>query len=403
LTLRRAAWATLLLALAGGWAAGGYFLWESRVPDGLRTSGLDVHRYFSGSRIAAAESYQRFNFWNQLLSMLVLLAVLAAYARWGARWMRESAAGPIGTGMLLGMLGLGLVWIADLPFTLAQLWWDRRHDLSDSGYFAYLTENWLGLAAEFLFISLALVIVMGFARLLRQRWWVAGGPFFVGLALLFAFVQPWLLLNVHRLDDPQLAAAAVALERREGAPPTPIRVQDVDDFTNQANAFATGFGPSRRIVLWNTLLDGRFSDAEVKVVLAHEIGHVARSHLWKLIGWYALFAIPGAFVIARATRRRGGMAQPAAVPLGLLVVTVLELAALPVQNLISRHVEAEADWMALEGARAPAAQRALFEELQSTSLEDPNPGFGEYALFENHPTIMQRIAMVQAWRERNRR
>ena len=135
----------------------------------------------------------------------------------------------------------------------------------------------------------------------------------------------------------------------------PLRVEDVTDFTSAPNAYAVGFGPSKRIVFWNTLLDGSFTDDEVKTVLAHELGHHSSNHLFEGVAWYALFALPGAWLIARVTRRRGGMGNPAAVPLSLLVIVVLDLLSLPVYNLISRHMEAEADWKALETTHEPEA------------------------------------------------
>jgi STE24 endopeptidase len=394
--------AVALVCAAGAWSAAAFFLWQSKVPDGLDLSGLDQHRFFSAALLHRTASYERFTFWNQVLALLVTLLVFAAYARWGRRWIRESAAGPIGTGMMLGMLGLGLAWLSQLPFTFAQLWWERRHGLSHSGYLSYLTQNWSGLAVEALLICFALLVVMGLARLLGDRWWIAGAPFFVGLALLFAFVQPWLVLDDRPLHDPRLLAAARTLERREGAGHTPIRVETVHQFTTAPNAVTTGFGPSRRVVLWDTLLDGRFTDAEIEVVLAHELGHVARAHILKSIGWFALFAFPGAFLIARATRRYGGLARAEAVPLALFVLVALNLAALPLQNAITRHMEAEADWMALVGARDPTGQERLFHRFASTSLDQPNPGFVDFVLFDDHPTIMQRIAMASAWRARGR-
>lgn len=388
-------------ALVAGWAAAAVVLWRSSVvPGGLRLSGLDEHRYFGAAEIARAASFGSFAFWDSALSILALLATLAAYARWGARWARESAAGRIGTGMLLGMLGFAFVWLAQLPFGLALLWWERRHGLARTGYVGYVTSNWLGLGGEFAFVCFALLVVMGLASLLGERWWIVGAPFFAALALLFAFVQPWLIPSLHRLRDPALAAEARVLERREGVAPIPIEVQDVSATTSAPNAEATGIGPSRRIVLWSTLVDGRFSRREVRVVLAHELGHLARGHIWKSVAWYALLALPGAYAVARLTRRRGGMGRPEAVPLSLLVLVGLSVAALPLRNLVSRHFESEADWLALRAARDPAAQRALFQELTRTSLEQPDPGLADYVLFENHPTPMQRIAMVEAWRAR---
>jgi STE24 endopeptidase len=387
--------------VAAALVTGAVVLWSSSVvPGNLHLSGFDASRYFAVHEVSRAERFGRFMFADELLALVAVVIVLAAYARWGARWMRESAAGRIGTGMLLGMIGLAFTWFAQLPFGIAQLWWARRHGLATVGYLTYVVDNWLGLAGEFLFICLALLIVMALARPLGERWWIVGGPFFVGLALLFAFVQPYLIPGVHRLRDPDLAAAARVLERREGVAPTPVEVQRVSSETSAPNAEATGMGPSRRVILWDTLLDGRFTDREVRVVIAHELGHLARSHIWKLLGWYAIFAIPGAYLIARFTRRRGGMARPEAVPLGLFMFVALGILALPAQNAVTRHIEAEADWMALEAARDPAAQVRLMQQFTRSSLEEPNPNLAEYLLFENHPTLMQRIAMAEEWKRR---
>ena len=171
--------------------------------------------------------------------------------------------------------------------------------------------------------------------------------------------------------------------------------------TEDANAFTTGIGPSRKVFLWSSLLDGRFTNQEVEVVLAHEYGHQARNHLLRGIAWYALFAFPGTFLIALAAGRRGGMRQPAAMPLALLVLVVLNLVALPFQNAISRHMEAEADWVALQTTRDPAAMESLFRRFATTGLGDPSPPTAAYLAFKDHPTLMQRIAMARAWQARN--
>lgn len=389
--------------LATGWIVAAVLLWKSsRVPTNLHSPRIDPGDVFSAAELRRASRYERFLRFDYLLSDLALLAVLAVYAAKGARFARESAAGRIGTGMLLGMLGLAFVWLAQVPFGLADLWWERRHGIARVGYFEWLTGDWLGLGGTFLFVSLAIVIVMALAGVLHDRWWIVGGPVFVGLVVLFVFVSPY-LIPTHGLRDPALAAEARRMEKAEGIHGVPIEVQDVHRETTAANAEATGLGPSRRIVLWDTLLDGRFERREIRFVLAHEIGHLARNHLVKGIAWYALFAIPGAFLIAVGTRRRGGMEQPAAVPLALLILVVLELAASPVQNVISRHIEREADWMALQTTRDPDGGRALFRHFGTTALQQPDPPTWAYLLFDTHPTIVQRIALIEAWRARERR
>jgi STE24 endopeptidase len=303
--------------------------------------------------------------------------------------------------MLLGMLGLALVWLSQLPFGLAGHWWDRRHHLTTEGYLSWAVSNWLELGAEFLFICFTLAIVMALAGRFPRRWWLAAAPFFVALAFLFGFVYPY-LTPTDRLERADLQAAGREYAAKQGIDPVPLRVEDVTDFTSAPNAYAVGVGPSKRIVFWNTLLDGSFTDDEVKTVLAHELGHHSSNHLVEGVAWYALFALPGAWLIARITRRRGGMGNPAAVPLSLLVIVVLDLLSLPVYNLISRHMEAEADWKALETTHRPEPAKQLFKEFTIQSLNDPDPPRWSYVLFDSHPSVEQRIAMVVAWERRSR-
>ena len=310
----------------------------------------------------------------------------------GSAFAKESAAGRIGTGMLLGMIGLALVWISQVPFRLAEVWWDRRYDQTDSGYLETLFANWFELGAEFLFICFALVVVMALAGPFPRRWWLAAAPVFVGLAFLFGFIYPY-LTPTERLQRADLQAAGRAYAAKQGIDPVPLRVEDVTDFTSAPNAYAVGFGPSKRVVLWNTLLDGSFTDDEVKTVLAHEIGHHSSDHLFKGVAWYALFALPGAWLIARLTRRRGGMANPAAVPLSLLVIVVLDLLSLPVYNVISRHMEAEADWKALETTHKPEPAKSLFREFTIQSLNDPTRRRGR----TSSSTAIRRCSSGSRW------
>lgn len=390
-----------LVALAAGvWLLLAWLLWHtSKVPSSLRLPHLNEYAYFTPAELHAATSFGRFTELAWLGGVLVELGVFVLYAQRGARFVRESAAGPLGTGMLLGMIGFGLLWAAELPFDILDLGWERRHGLTQESYWHSVFGGWAALAGEFLFLCLALAIVMGFARLVGERWWIPAAPAFGALALLFAFVSPY-LIQTKPLHDPQLEAAVRVLEQREHLHSIPVVVEGVKRTTSLPNSEAMGIGPSRRVVVWDTMLDGRFSERELRVVLGHELGHVARNHVLESVAWYVLFAFPGLYLIARVTRRRGGMAQPEAVPLALLALVVLGLLASPLQNAISRHMEAEADWLALQTTRDPQAAEGLFREFVPTTLEEPNPPTWDYLLLENHPTIMQRLAMVAAWRRR---
>jgi STE24 endopeptidase len=378
-----------------------WLLWETSVPSNLSIPDLSEGAFFSQSELEKANDYELFHRINWLLSTVVLFVVLGIYAVKGVRFMRESAAGRIGTGMLLAMLGFGLVWLVSVPFAVAGNWWDRRHEVSKIDYWELLFGGWLALGAQFVFLSLSVLIVMGLAGVVGDWWWIPGSLAFIGLATLFVFISPYLVTDTHEIRDPELAADVRRLAEVQGVEDVEVLVEDVDRYTSAANAYTTGIGPSRKVFLWNTLLDGRFRDEQVRAVTAHEFGHQSQNHLWKAIGWYALFAVPGAWAIARITRRRGGMRRPEAVPLSLLALAALSLLALPLQNVISRHMEQEADWQALETTRDPDAATDLFQSFSETSLGDPTPPGWAYVLLDTHPPLLDRIEMAQAWKARN--
>jgi Zn-dependent protease with chaperone function len=371
------------------WAVAAWLLWRSSLP-AYHLPQLAENALFPPAALQRAQHYSSVErlFW--LGKTLTQLVVLGLFVRYGVRWMRESAAGPIGTGMLLGMIGFALVWAAELPFAVLNIWWRHHSGLSGS-YVQATIGNWLALGAQFVLLCVALAIVMGLARArsIGQWWWVPAAPVFVGLRTLLAFIAPWLLGG-----SPFHAPYVAKLQQAEHVH-VPVRM--LGGF-GEPNAFATGLGPSRRVFLWKPIIELPFTSRMDRFVLAHELGHLAHNHIWKSIGWYALFAFPLAYLLARATRGRGGMGVPQAVPLAIFVYVALQLVALPLQNVVSRHLEAEADWSALRATHDPVAGRQLFQLFASETLDDPDPPWWDYVFLENHPTLLQRIEMTQYWK-----
>ena len=379
-----------------------WLLTRTSVPT-LELGNTDGHRWFSDAQTERAQRFERFEYAVAVLHLVATLAALVVLSRRAPRLAASIAIGRVGTGVIVGMVMLVTLWAVSIPFGLADQWWEARHGLASHDYLQWLIEPWAGLTVEAVFALATIAIVMGLAGKLGLRWWIAGAPIFAVLATAFAFSFGYVAgLGTDRVDDPNLRAAVTTLEHREGVEGTPVTVEDVRDVTKQANAYASGFGPSTHVVLWNTLLNGRFSHRAVRFVLAHELGHVAHRHVLKSLGWFALVALPLAWFVTWATRRRGGLANPASLPLAVLALTVATLAAAPVENAVSRRYEAEADWSALRATRDPIAGRELFRKFQRTSLQDPSPPHWVYLWFGTHPTLAQRLAMVEAWRRGER-
>jgi STE24 endopeptidase len=405
-TRRRQLWIPLAVLGAGLWITAAVLLYGTSVPDGLKLPAVDPAEHWTPRQLDRAESFEHFLAGDFLLATLAGAVALFVLAVWAPGFARRTGLGPVGAGIIVGMVTLVVIWVVDVPFRLAEQWWYRRHHLSDESYLAWLFAPWGELVLPAILGIFLVAVTMALARWLGRAWWLLGAPVFVAVALFFSFVYPYLdeLTYEQRPISaaPGIAQAVPELEERTGAGPTDVRIAHVSEATTLVNAYTAGLGPSQRVVLWDTFLDGRFSTGEIEVVLGHELGHVARAHIWKNLAWFALFALPMTFGVAELTRRRGGMGQPGNVPLAALLLVIFGFALTPAQNGISRRYEAEADWIALQATQDPSSARQLFAGFVQSDLEDPTPSFWEEQLFGSHPSVADRIAMADAWAERNR-
>src|SRR4029453_7225368 len=180
-------------------------------------------------------------------------------------------------------------------------------------------------------------------------WWAIVAPRLVFVGAVFVVVGALLApIGTHPIRDPGISPVVERLKQREGVPHTEIRGDKGSDETRGVNGETTGVGPTTVVILWDTLFKSHLSDPAIEFVTAHELSHVARRHVLKSLGWGALFTVPLTFLLASATRRRGGLTRPGGGPFALLVVFALSLLATPLENVVSRRYESEADWMALQ-------------------------------------------------------
>ncbi len=357
-------WLTVLGALAL-WLAAALWLWRTSVPSGLRLPHVDAGALLAPAELRRAARHERLLRWDWVAATLAQLAVLGALA-----WRPPRAPAAV-----LAAISLLAAWAVGLPFALLAVWWQNRYGLAKGGYAAVLdTTVLLGLALG----ALAAAALVAVAGRIGRRWWLVATPLLVAAATLLVLVSP-LLTGGRSVGNG-------------------VYVEHVSDTTTEANAEAIGLGPTRRIVLWDTLLDGRFSPEEVAFAVAHERTHLHRDHVLKALAWFALFAAAGTFLISRLVR----IEQRGAVPRALLLAFALQLVLLPLTNAISRRYELEADWGALRRTRDPAAGRALMRDFALTSLQQPNPPRWSYVLLDDHPTLAQRVGLADAWLSRRR-
>jgi STE24 endopeptidase len=392
-----------LAAAAFVWTVAVLVLLRTKVPGDLRLPSLDEHAVFGARVIERAVHYERFFYVEWWFATAASLAALILMMRRGPRIAASLRLGRVNAGIILGVVTFTAVWAVSLPFGFAEAWWRRRHGLSTESYVQTLGAAWGTLLSQTLLAFVILALLLLLAKKIGRNWWIAASGVLVALFAALQFLVPYLLtIGTHPLRNRELVTAIKKFERREHAGSPTVRVEKVSDTTTQANAFSVGYGPSERIVFWDTLLDGRFNDREVQFVAAHELAHLARDHIPKSIAWFALFVVPILGVTAFVTERRGGLRNPGTVPLALLVITVAQLLALPLQNAITRGYEAEADWVALTATHDPRGARELFQGFARTSLSNPDPPLWAHILFDDHPTELARIEQAEAFRRLRR-
>jgi len=401
MTATRFAKASTLVALAVGWLVAAWLLTRTTVPGNLHAPRVDAGSVFPAGLLKRSAHYDGFLRWLWVAATLATLGALVLFVHLGPRIARAWELGRVATGVMVGAVTTLGVWAVSLPFGALQLWWGRRYGLERQGYVAWALAQWPALLGQVVGLTIALTVLLLLAGRFGRRWWLVAAPLFAAVGAVLVLVLPWAeTLGTRPPHDTPVAARIRQLARDEGVGGTPVRIEDVHGETTAANAMATGIGPSARVFIWDTFLDGRYSNHEIEVVAAHEFGHIAHHHIWKGLAWSLLLTVPGFWLVERATRRRGGLERPEVVPLALLVLAVIGLAITPLGNAVSRRYEAEADWSALRATHDPAAAASVFRKFARYDLVQPNPPLWSYIWIDNHPTVVQRIAMARAYAAR---
>ena len=378
------------------------------MPADLRLPELEARSEFDAATLARIDEFRSVTrtLWVGAVALeLAVLVVLVRRAGRVAVLVRRAARGRVRTGIGVGVVAVALVWVTQLPLGAAAHWWRRRHGLSEQAYGGWARDAAVSLGLRGVLVAAAVAGAVALAARFGRRWPLVGAPALVAVAALFLVAQPLLVQPLFNrfepLRDRGLAREIERLGAEMGVEVETVQVADASRRTTTANAYVAGLGPTRRVVFYDTALDGRFSDAELVALAAHELAHVERRHLWKGLAWFALLAVPGLVVVALATERRGGLREPANVPLALLLVVVLSLATLPAQNALSRRYEAEADWLALVATDDPENVAALERRFAVTSLADPDPPAWARIVLSTHPPALERIAMARAFATRS--
>jgi STE24 endopeptidase len=346
----------------------------------------------------------RFSLVSTVFDSLVLaLAIFSGvlpllFARVGA-W---GAPGAVWDDALFILFATVLLSVPSLPFE----WWSQfrleaKFGFNQSTGGLWLTDKLKGLALIFVIGFPLMWALLSLVKWVGATWWVWGFVGLFGFQLLMLVLYPKLILPLFNkltpLPENELRARLMALADRTGFRARTIDVIDGSKRSGHSNAYFTGFGRFRRIVLFDTLI-AQLTPEELEAVLAHEIGHYRRGHIPKMLAVSAVMQLAAFALIAwlaaspwfnPAFGFPAGELAPAFLLFGLLSGLVTFWFT-PLANLFSRKHEYEADAFAREAMNGPAAMLGALHKLAQKNLSNLTPHPWYSGFHYSHPTLVER-------------
>ena len=359
---------------------------------------VEAQQYFTASQLDRAEDFRGLQRVLGVAGLGIGIGTLALLAwRQPRNLMARLERRPLLGGAAAGA-GISLVLVVTgLPVAA----WMRSRSL-DVGL---ATQSWPDWAVDVLkaagigAVTAAIggVIAMALVRRFPRHWWAPAALLVLAYGVVTIWLYPIVIDPVFnrfdRLPQGKLRSDVLQLADRAGVDVGEVYRVDASRRTSAANAYVIGLGHSKRVVLYDNLIED-FSPGEVRTVVAHELGHQKHDDLLRGLAWLAIVAPAGTFLVQAVAERmgpRGRLGTPGALPAIALAISVVSLGLGCASNVLSRKVEASADTFALRLTRDPEDFIGFQRRISVQNVGDPDPPGWYQALFGTHPTTLERI------------
>ncbi|HKV05251.1 MAG TPA: M48 family metallopeptidase [Candidatus Acidoferrales bacterium] len=357
-------------------------------------------------------------FWGQIAVFIYSVVILLLILRWklGPKyrdWAEKASSSKFVQGLIFSPLILASITILTIPGDIVQQWVSRKFGLSIQGWGSWTWDWTKSLMVTLIIGTILVTILYAVIRNSPRRWWFYFWLVSLPIIAALIFLQPLIIDPLfHKFEplerkNPALTASLEKLVQRAGEniPPERIFWMGAAEKSTQLNAYVTGWGASKRIVVWDTTI-AKMTTPQIVFVTGHEMGHYVLLHIPKefvllalvfLILFYLGYKWAGGMVARRGTGWSvRGVDEWASFPALFLLLTILSFVANPLTNAISRYFEHQADQYGLEitheltpDSGQVAAQS--FEVLGEVDLADPKPNAVDIFWFYDHPAIPDRI------------
>jgi STE24 endopeptidase len=366
---------------------------------------------------ARSDAYFEGGYWISLGAFIIEIITAWIFLSLGlSKWIKQTvlkAKGRNIQNLIYILMYLFLAFLMAFPFSIyTGFFREHQYGLSNMTFPEWLSEEMISLALLLVFGSILITSLYVVMRRKVKNWWIWGSGLFIVFVIILFFISPVFispLFNDYKpLEEGPVKEDILSMARANGVPVDNVYQFNASKQSNRISANVSGIGSTIRISLNDNLLN-RCTPAEIKSVMAHELGHYVLNHIYKLVIYYSILAIAGfAFVnfimnklIARYYVRWGinNISDISSLPLFVVVFAFYILIVSPVINNISRVTEIEADLFELNAAREPDASASVAMKL--SEYRKISPGWLEEIIFYDHPSGKTRVMMAMRWKAEN--
>lgn len=392
-----------------------FFYWyfflsgDSAIPEAVKGTQADPASFMKPSELAVAEQYSNVKNFLFFIGVpldwfLFFVLLVSGVSKKIKKWIE--AAVPFRF-----LQTVGFVFVLSLITTLVTLpldWIGYQVSL-DYNISTQTTASWakdqvISFWISFPIFTLCVLVFYWLIKRHEKKWWLYARLLTVPFSLFLFFIQPVIIDPLYNdfypLKNKELESKILELADEANIPADHVYEVNMSEKTNALNAYVTGIGANKRIVLWDTTLN-KLDDSEILFIMGHEMGHYVMKHVYIGLAGYLLVSLAGFYVIDKLYKRTvrltrsmfhlEGRHDLAALPLLLLLFSVLSFAVTPFSNAVSRYQENKADQYGIELTENREAAVKTFQDLAVTGLSQVDPPVLVKIFRGSHPSIMERI------------
>jgi STE24 endopeptidase len=392
-----------------------FFLADSSLPEAYKGSSADPATFMNAREIMLGEDFSKIKNLLFFLStpyewLFYFLILILGISRGFEKWARGTTKNRfLQTAVYLFWLSLAS-FAAIFPLQFISYKISKTYNISTQTFSMWmkdeLTDFWVNYLIMFIIVS----VLYGLMKRFKNRWWLAAWALSVPFTIFMMFIQPVVIDPLYNdfypLKDKALEQKILTLAEKAQIPADHVFEVNMSEKTNSLNAYVNGVGSNSRIVLWDTTLE-KLTDKEILFVMAHEMAHYVEKHIYIGIAIYLVLSFFGLFLASKLMRglvanykdeiKVSNVSSLSSLPLFLLITSMLMFTVSPFSNWISRYQETRADRYAIEMTEDKQAAITSFQKLSKVGLSQVNPPVLVKIFRYGHPTMMERLSMLEQY------